>query len=127
MNIFSVVIASLLGLLVLAFSLLLFLAIVFNLNAGKKYRQSLARELEKLRLNKMLSALGVDVNTYLHSERIADIQQQMNRCSGCSQTAECDDRLSEGRIGAADIGFCNNEQALQDMVEKQKHASSTSN
>ena len=127
MNIFSVAIAGLLGLLVMAFSLLLFFAIVFNLNAGKKYRKSLARELENLRLNKMLSALGVDVNTYLHSERVVDIQQQMDRCSGCAQTAECDSRLDKGSIGATDIGFCDNEQALQDMVEKQKRASSTSN
>jgi len=70
----------------------------------------------------MLAALGIDVDSYLHSERIVDIQRQMGRCSDCGRTAECDDRLARGDVDAADIGFCNNEQSLQQILEREKSA-----
>jgi hypothetical protein len=125
MNLFSLIVTGLLVLLTVAFAGLLFAAIVFNLRVGKKYRQSLARDIDKLRLSKMLAALGIDVTSYLHSERILDIQQQMNRCSDCARTAECDDRLAAGKVGAAEIGFCNNEQSLHQILEREKSAAST--
>lgn len=125
MNLFSVIIIGLFGLLMAAFAGLLFAAIIFNLNAGRKYRQTLARDIDRLRLGKMLGALGIDVSAYLHSERILDIQQQMSRCSDCARTAECDDRLAGGKVDAAEIGFCNNEQSLQQILEREKSAAPT--
>ena len=118
MDIFSIVIGGLLAALTLAFSVLLISAIVFNLNAGRKYRKSLANSVNQLRLSKMLTALGIDVDTYLHTERIVDIQQHMDRCSACDKVEECDDQLSKGALDAADIGFCNNEQSLQEIARK---------
>lgn len=120
MNILSLIISGLLGLMLAAFSLLLFAAIVFNLNIGKRYRRRLARELERLRLAKMLAALGVDTSSWLHSERIVDIHNQMKRCAECTQTAECDDRLAGGDVDPGQIGFCDNEQSLKELLEKQK-------
>lgn len=125
MNIPSLIIAGVLGLMLAAFSLLLFAAIVFNLKIGKRYRRRLARELERLRLAKMLAALGVDTSVWLHSERIVDIHNQMKRCAGCAQTAKCDDRLAGGDVDPGQIGFCDNEQSLKDLLEKQKHTAST--
>jgi hypothetical protein len=122
MNLVSLIATGLFGLLMAAFAGLLFTAIVFNLNVGKKYRQTLARDIDKLRLSRMLAALGIDVDSYLHSERIVDIQRQMGRCSDCGRTAECDDRLARGDVDAADIGFCNNEQSLQQILEREKSA-----
>ncbi len=125
MDLVSLIATGLFGLLMAAFAGLLFAAIVFNLNVGRKYRQTLARDIEKLRLSRMLAALGIDVTGYLHSERILDIQQQMGRCSDCGRTAECDDRLAQGEVDAADIGFCNNEQSLQKILERDKAPAST--
>jgi hypothetical protein len=125
MNLFSLIVTGLFGLLMAAFAGLLFAAIVFNLNVGKKYRQALARDIDKLRLSRMLGALGIDVTSYLHSERIVDIQQQMSRCSDCGRTAECDDRLAAGKVDAAEIGFCNNEQSLQQILEREKSPAHT--
>ena len=118
MNIISIVIGGLLAVLTLAFTVLLASAIVFNLNAGKKYRKSLANSVDQLRLSKMLTALGIDVDTYLHTERIVDIQQHMDRCSACDNMEKCDDELSRGVLDAADISFCNNEQSLQEIARK---------
>ncbi len=118
MNVISVIVGGLLAVLTLAFTVLLVMAIVFNLNAGKKYRQSLAHRVNHLRLGKMLGALGIDVDSYLHTERIVDIEQHINRCSDCNNLEKCDDQLSTGRVDAGEIGFCNNEQSLQELARK---------
>ena len=118
MNLISIVIGGLLAVLTLAFMVFLASAIVFNLNAGKKYRKSLASSVDQLRLSKMLTALGIDVETYLHTERIVDIQQQMDLCSACENVDNCDDQLSSGTIDAANISFCNNEKSLQEITRK---------
>jgi hypothetical protein len=118
MNMISIIIGGLLAVLTLVFTVLLTSAIVFNVNAGKKYRKSLANSVDQLRLSKMLAALGIDVDTYLHTERIVDIQQHMNRCSTCENVEKCDDQLSKGPLDAADISFCNNEQSLQEIARK---------
>jgi len=118
MNLISIVIGGLLAVLTLAFTVLLASAIVFNLNAGKKYRKSLANSVDQLRLSKMLTALGIDVDTYLHTERIVDIQQHMDLCSACENPEKCDDQVAKGTIDANDISFCNNEQSLQQIARK---------
>jgi hypothetical protein len=118
MNMISIIIGGLLAVLTLVFTVLLTSAIVFNVNAGKKYRKSLANSVDQLRLSKMLAALGIDVDTYLHTERIVDIHQHMNRCSTCENVEKCDDQLSKGPLDAADISFCNNEQSLQEIARK---------
>lgn len=118
MDIITIVIGGLLAVVSLVFTVLLVSAIVFNVNAGRKYRQSLANSVNQLRLSKMLTALGIDVDSYLHTERVVDIQQHMDRCSACENVNECDDQLSQGVVAAADISFCNNEQSLQEIARK---------
>ena len=118
MDLISIVIGGLLAALTLVFTLLLISAIVFNLKAGRKYRESLANSVNQLRLSKMLGALGIDVATYLHTERVVDIQQQMDRCAACDNLEKCDEELAKGALDAADIGFCNNEQSLQEIARK---------
>ena len=116
MNTFSLVTMLLVGLLISGFTVLLLAAIIFNLKTGQKFRQKLAQDLHKLRLAKMLSALGIDINSYLHTARSIDIYQQMNRCAACENTRECDESLAQEDIEASKIDFCNNEQSLQELV-----------
>lgn len=120
MNAFSVIVIILLGLTLAVFSVALFLAIVFNVRVGIKYRESLAKKLHALRLSKMLSALGISITEYLHTESIGTIQEQMHRCSECVNTEECDDNLSNNNIDVNGIDFCNNESSLKDMVSKKR-------
>ena len=122
MEIFSLIIAILLGLLVTLLTALLFIAIIFNMRRGSKYRQALARKVAKLRQNKMLVALGVDTNAYIHNEHVADIHNHMKHYEECHNTEECDDALSEDKINPDEIGFCNNEQSLQKIAESQNPA-----
>ena len=103
-------------LLLAAFVVLLPVAIVFNYKAGMKYREILARQIERLRLGKMLAALGIDIDTYVSMDRTVDIREQITRCKACDNTEECDDRLAEGIIDTDNISFCNNEKSLKERL-----------
>lgn len=117
MNTLNLIAFGVLALLIAAFMVLLPVAIIFNMKAGMKYRQDLAGRIDKLRLSRMLTALGIDVNEYLASNPGIDIQKHMERCSACSNTEECDDRLARQEIDADHIGFCNNEESLRELVK----------
>ncbi|MGD8312981.1 MAG: DUF6455 family protein [Gammaproteobacteria bacterium] len=111
--------ALLLGLLLAIFAVLLPTTIVFNTRAGMKYRKVLAEKVDKLRLGRMLAALGIDIDVYLSSARAVDIRDQIENCKACVNTRECDDKLAGGAIGAGDIGFCNNEESLKQVAKDQ--------
>lgn len=122
MNTFSAITAIALALLIVAFTALLFLTIIFNVKAGAKYREPLAEKLQTLRLNKMLSALGIDTYEYLHKENVVTIHQQMDRCTACVNTVECDDNLSSNTVVIEKIDFCNNESSLKKLLNKNQTA-----
>jgi hypothetical protein len=118
MNTITIIALAVLTLAVVSFSVLLPVAIVFNVRAGEKYRRGLAEKVNRLRLGKMLTALGVDIDVYLNSERSVEIQQHIDRCAACGNTAECDDKLAGQDIDPDNIGFCNNEASLREIAKK---------
>ena len=87
-----------------------------NVIVGMEFRNSLARKVDALRLNKMLAALGIDINRYLHSERVIDIEEHIDKCASCNNTETCDDQLAKGSIQASNIDYCNNEKSLQQII-----------
>ncbi len=111
-----------LGLLLAAFAVLLFVAILFNARAGERYRKRLAQRLDGLRLGRMLSLLGIDSNAYLHQQRVLDIHHHMNRCDHCARTETCDERLASGKLSPEALDFCDNEAALKALAEEQGKA-----
>jgi Family of unknown function (DUF6455) len=115
---FTLIPFSVLVITLVAFIVLLASAIVFNFHAGMKYRTALADRLHSLRLGRMLAALGIDIETYLSSERVVDIHQHMQRCSECTNIGPCDEGLADGTISPENIDFCNNEQSLQKIVQR---------
>lgn len=119
MDILSQIVAILLGFLVTLLIALLFIAIIFNMKKGRKYRQSLSKKVEQLRLNKMLIALGIDPNSYLHDEHITDIHKHMERCQACENTEECDEALATNNVNPDGISYCNNEESLQKIAKAQ--------
>ncbi len=118
MNTITIIALVMLALMLVTFTVLLPVAIVFNVRAGEQYRQDLAEKVNRLRLGKMLAALGVDIDVYLRSERSLEIQQHIDRCATCDNTAECDDKLSDQAIDPDNIGFCNNEASLREIAKK---------
>lgn len=118
LNIISVTSLLLLALLLASFILMLAAAIVFNTRAGMKYRTTLAARLEQLRLGKMLAALGIDTDSYLSRERAVDIHQHMQRCTSCTNTQECDSRLTDENVDTETIDYCNNEASLRKLARQ---------
>ena len=110
--------AAVLVLVLAAFLLLLPVAIVFNYRAGMKYRTALAAQLNALRLGRMLGAVGIDIDVYLSSERVVDINQHIKRCSECLNVGPCDAGLADGTLTTDSISFCNNEQSLRDIARR---------
>lgn len=116
MDIFTLIAGGILALFVLYVIIRMSYVIMRNVIVGMEFRKNLARQVHALRLNKMLGALGIDVSSYLHSERVIDIEEHIDKCSSCQNTASCDDHLANGSITANSIDYCNNEQALQHIV-----------
>ena len=119
-NIISLVTILMLGLLLATFIVWLLIAIIFNTRAGMKHRQRLAEQLARLRLGKMLTALGIDTDSYLSIERAVEVRKQMERCTTCANTEECDTRLAAGAVDAGSIDYCNNEASLLKIAERLK-------
>ena len=116
MDIFTVIIGSILALFVLYVIMRMSYVIMRNVIVGMEFRNKLARKVDALRLNKMLAALGIDINSYLHSERVIDIEEQIDKCAACNNTETCDDQLAKGTIQASNIDYCYNEKSLQQII-----------
>jgi hypothetical protein len=116
MDIFTVIIGSILVMFLLYVIMRMSYVMMRNVIVGMDFRKSLARKVNALRLNKMLAALGIDINSYLHSERVIDIEEHIDKCSACQNTEICDDQLAKGTIQANNIDYCNNEESLQHIV-----------
>jgi hypothetical protein len=116
MDIFTIIVGGALALFLLYVIIRMSYVIMRNVIVSMEFRKNLARKVHALRLNNMLGALGIDVTRYLHSERVLDIEEHIEKCSTCQNTATCDDQLASGPVSAGSIDFCNNEQALKHIV-----------
>lgn len=113
------IVGGALVLLIAGFMLRLFYTIAKNLINGRKFHHSLEQEFNKLRLSNMLTALGINKTDYIYQTSVKDINQQMNQCSDCSNTDECDEKLSIPEVDISEIEFCNNEAKLKELKQQQ--------
>ncbi len=113
MNILSLIIVTLLAGLLLFTMIAVTLAILANLKNGQSFRQNLAEQLHRLRLEKMLTALGIDTRRYLAKVPVTVIDRQMRTCASCPPPARerCDEALGRGEI--EDPSFCPNAPELE--------------
>lgn len=122
MDIFTLIASTLLFTAIAYVILCLAIAIVFNVKTGILYRRKLAHKINDLRLGRMLMLLGIDINRYLHQERVIDINDQMARCIACENTQTCDGDMLKDKVSVDDIGYCNNEQTLKQIVSTNNSA-----
>ena len=123
MNTMTMIVGGVLAFLLVSLIFRLIYIITVNMINGRKFHQSLEQEFNRLRLNNMLSALGIDKNAYLYKTKVKDIHRQMKSCSDCENTGECDEKLSTPNVDISNIEFCNNEVELKEIKQSQ----STSN
>lgn len=119
MDTFSLIVTGALALLLIFFLLRLAYTIFSNLANGRKFHHSLEKEFDRLRLSNMLRALGIDKTRYIYQTPVKDIRQQMENCSACNNTEQCDDKLATESIDPSAISFCNNEAELIKLKEEQ--------
>ena len=106
------------------FMLRLSYTVAMNLINGRKFHHALDQEFSELRLNNMLTALGINKTAYIYQTSVKDIQQQMKSCSDCTNTDECDEKLSKPDIDITEIEFCNNEADLKEIKHHQSKTES---
>ena len=124
MDTITVTVGGTLLLMVSWFMLRLSYTVAMNLINGRKFHHALEQEFSKLRLSKMLAALGISKTDYIYQTSVKDIQQQMKSCSDCTNTNECDEKLSKPDINITEIEFCNNEADLKEIKHHQSKAES---
>ena len=104
--------------LIILLFLLLALIFIFNVSVGSRYRETLAKQIQSLRLHKMLHALGIDTYKYILKENTELIKQQIEHCSKCDNTQKCDEQLSNDSIKPDNIDYCNNKNSLQQLLTR---------
>jgi hypothetical protein len=125
MDIFTIIVGGALVLLLTGFIFRLSYTVVVNLINGRKFHHSLELEFDKLRLSNMLTALGINKTAYIYQTSVKDIHQQMDNCSACTNTGECDTNLAKPGIDVMEIEFCNNEAELK-AIKQRQHSQSES-
>ena len=119
MAIITIIVGGALVLLVTLFVLRLSYTIMINLINGRKFHHALEQEFSKLRLSNMLTALGISKTDYIYQTSVQDINLQMKSCSDCTNTSDCDEKLSKPDIDITEIEFCNNEADLKTIKQYQ--------
>jgi hypothetical protein len=122
MDTMTMIVGGALVLLVTGFTLRLSYTILTNLINGRKFHHKLEQEFNRLRLSNMLTALGISKKDYIYQNSVKDINQQMQSCSDCSNTVECDEKLADSNVDITEIEFCNNEADLKQLKRQQAHA-----
>lgn len=124
MDTITIIVGGALLVMVSWFMLRLSYTVTMNLINGRKFHHSLDQEFSKLRLNNMLTALGISKTDYIYQTSVKDIHQQMKSCSDCTNTDECDEKLSKPDIDITEIEFCNNEAELKEIKHHQSKTES---
>jgi hypothetical protein len=115
----TIIVGGALLLLLSGFLIRLFFTILINLINGRKFHHSLEKQFNKLRLSKMLAALGINKTAYIYQSSVSDIHHQMENCSACKNTDECDEKLLNPDVDVTEIEFCNNEADLIAIKQQQ--------
>jgi hypothetical protein len=124
MDTMTIIVGGALVLLISVFLFRLGYTIARNLINGRKFHHALEQEFDKLRLSNMLTALGINKKAYIYQTSVKDIHQQMDNCSACTNTDECDSNLAAQKMDVTEIEFCNNEAELKALKQRQAETES---
>jgi len=117
-NNFSVIIVVFIIFLFGAIALKLTLEISKNVKIAENFRKQLLARLEKLPIINMLGKRNIDINKYLYSVPIIDIEKQLHNCDECSAKKECKDLLEKETEVEADYSFCANDDEFGNLNDK---------
>lgn len=119
--VFNVIAVAVIVLAVVGLGAAIIWAITSNLRQGEAFRQKLGERLGRVRLQGTLERFGIEPASYLHTQPIVGIEEQMRKCSSCEVTERCDDTLAKPTARKEDFVFCPNYAELQ-HIAAQSHA-----
>ena len=126
MTVLSAIFVAVFAIIIVALAVLFTLLIRKNITQGRVVRKQLAKRVVPLRMNKMLAALGIDFDKYLHQVPLHRINESMDKCETCDTVEQCDQSLQKPEISTDNIDFCPNQECLTRYIELQdKQPSST--
>ncbi|MEN8176199.1 MAG: DUF6455 family protein [Pseudomonadota bacterium] len=111
---------ALLGIITLAIAVMVPYSIQRNYRHGLGFRERLLARAEKLRISRMLKALGVDTDACLHQAPVVEIEQNLRNCEGCQDTEICDDALQSANLEIREVSFCPNQACFEKYVPSEK-------
>jgi hypothetical protein len=79
---------------------------------GFGVREAWARRIQSLPMSRMLAAVGIDFDSYLHRVPLSKINESMNNCEHCDTLEQCEQQLAQPTTTTDDIGFCPNQECL---------------
>jgi uncharacterized protein DUF6455 len=98
-----------------------------NVIVGRKFRDRLMSRLEQLPIIKMLGKHEIDVNKYLHSVPIVDIEKQLHNCNECSSKKECRETLEQEGKAEAAYSFCPNDEDFKQLERSENTSKQVQN
>ena len=114
MTYISIIPFILITLLILIVAVLTAFAVTRDFKVGLRFRDELARRVRYLRLDKMLTKRNINLNHYLHTESVTNIENQIRGCESCAVTRQCDQILKQNT--AANLSFCPNHDDLESIA-----------
>ncbi len=118
MNYFALIFILLIAALFIYTGARLGLAIQENFGVARRIRQQLASRIRVLRMFPMLKKRGIDMDNYLNSLPIHEIERQLRNCENCEKPNECDSAL--GSRDEVDYSFCPNDKKFKKFQQDTK-------
>ena len=70
-------------------------------------------------MGKMMDALGINKEKYIHQESVLEINHHIDTCKACDNTDACDEKLDTNGVAIENINYCDNEESMVELVFKQ--------
>ena len=120
MNTTTFIILTVLGVWLTYYLFMLVIKIRKNVLTGQSFHDSLIAQISNIRMGRMMDALGINKEKYVHQESVLDITHHIDTCDACDNTDQCDEKLDSDSIRVEDIKFCGNESSMVEITFKQK-------
>ena len=83
---------------VVAVIVALLVAIHSNIRRAELWRNAILARMGRLRMKRALEQRGIDPHRHVHTQRLVDLEAQLDRCERCTLDEACDQALAEGRF-----------------------------
>ena len=121
MNTTTLIILTALGAWLTYYIVMLVIQIRKNVLTGQSFHDSLIAQISTMRMGRMMEALGINKEKYIHLESALDINHHIDTCNACDNIDQCDEKLDQNNVRIEDIKYCDNESSMVEITFKQNN------